>query len=125
MLCQLVTCHADLTFWNQLCTLQLHILKHIAAGLHVQVVRLVYVDNPLNVGQVLQAVFPDLGQGLFEGDQGVRWDEFHMVLLIKETTVGGHPSRGVTPSGCSGCIQILQSQKAGCHMCLALSLNAA
>lgn len=57
----------------------------------VQVVRIVYVDNPEHTGKILKLTFPGLGQELFPGDSGVRWDEFHMIQMLRETTVGGHP----------------------------------
>jgi hypothetical protein len=52
---------------------------------------LVYVDNPFHTTAVLKLTFPGLGKSFHPDDGGTRWDEFHLVNCIKDTTRTNHP----------------------------------
>jgi hypothetical protein len=75
-----------------LCNLQVHICKAHGCWAACADYTCGVCGQPPDVGKILKAIFPDLGLGLVDGDGGLRWDEFHMILLIRKTTVGGHPS---------------------------------
>ena len=52
---------------------------------------MVYVDNPFHVKHVLKLCFPSLGRDLHPGDSGVKWDKYHFISLLRDTTRGNHP----------------------------------
>lgn len=61
--------------------------------------RIVSVDNPEHVANVLKIAFPYLGDSggrnmsrIFDGDEGVRLDIFHFIHLVKDTCVDNHSS---------------------------------
>lgn len=51
-----------------------------------------YVDNPCSTWAVLMRCFSSLGDGLYPGDSGIRWDEFHLYDLIRDSMRGNHPA---------------------------------
>jgi hypothetical protein len=46
-----------------------------------------WVDNPFVVFKVLKVAFPHLGEGLFKGDSGIRWDFSHFLRNMGDTMV--------------------------------------
>ena len=73
------------------------------------------MDNPWHTGDVLQTCFPTLGVGLWAGvgaggpvplrrDTGVKWDMFHMVVNVRETTRSNHPGIKVCTHGPACCL---------------------
>ena len=56
---------------------------------------MVYVDNPWHTRDVLRTCLPTLGKDLHPGDDGVKWDVFHILQLLRETTRSNHPSISV------------------------------
>lgn len=56
-----------------------------------QVIQVVYVDNPFQAKHVLKVSLPSLGRDLHSDDSGVKWDKYHFINLIRETTRMNHP----------------------------------
>lgn len=53
---------------------------------------MVYVDNPFNTRIALRTFIPTLGLDLYPGDLGVKWDIFHVIQLLRDTTRANHPT---------------------------------
>ncbi len=55
---------------------------------------------------MLQSVFQTLGQGLPEGDSGVKLDLFHVLYNYQKSFTEGHPEIGRLQRCLCGCNQV-------------------
>ena len=77
---QLKTAHETVPCICRVCA---PILLAPQLAVHVQGPRVVYTDYPEGHQRILKEVFPDLGQGLAEWDEGVKKDILHVGLMLQ------------------------------------------